>query len=206
VTKIIYVRHGQTAWNLEMKYQGQTDISLNILGLEQAEAVAMRLASEEINAVYASDLKRAYATAEAIANKHHLKVQSESAFREIHFGEWEGLTYDSICKRWPDVMNHLYSRPDEIGIPGGESFRELKKRAVAGIERLVKKHPDETIVVASHGGTIRTILCAALNIHLNYVWNIKQDNTAVNIVEYYPERTIVGLVNDTCHLGHSKKV
>ncbi len=86
MTKIIYVRHGQTAWNLAKKYQGQTDICLDSLGFEQAEAVACCLAEEDISAVYASDLSRAYATAEAIARKHKLIVQPEPAFREIHFG------------------------------------------------------------------------------------------------------------------------
>jgi alpha-ribazole phosphatase len=203
MTKIIYVRHGQTLWNLEMKYQGHTDISLSSLGNEQAAAVANKLARLNISAVYSSDLIRAYDTAVAIAGKHGLTVQKEPAFREISFGEWEGLTYDSIYSGWPDIMGELYSRPDEVEIPGGESFRQLKKRAVWGIDQLMKKHPDETIVVVSHGGTIRTILCAALNIHLNYVWNIKQDNTAVNIIEYYPERTIVCLLNDTSHLPTS---
>lgn len=195
MTKIIYVRHGQTFWNIEMKYQGHTDITLSPLGIAQAAAAANKLAAMNISAVYSSDLIRAYATATAIACKHGLTVQREPAFREINFGEWEGLTYNSINTGWPNIISGLYSHPDEIAIPGGESFRNLKKRAVQGIEQLVKKHPDETIVVVSHGGTIRTVLCAALNIHLNYVWNIKQDNTAINIIEYYPERTIVQPVN-----------
>jgi alpha-ribazole phosphatase len=200
MTKIIYVRHGQTLWNETMKYQGHTDICLNSLGLKQAEAAAIRLAAENISAVYSSDLVRAYATADVIACKHGLTVQAEPAFREIHFGEWEGLTYEEICQRWPEIINQLYSSPDEIKIPGGETFRELKKRAVLAIEQLISKHTDETIVAVSHGGTIRTILCAALHIHLNYIWNIRQDNTAISVVEYYPERNIVCLVNDTSHL------
>ena len=200
MTKIIYVRHGQTLWNLAMKYQGHTDIGLSLLGFEQAEAVATKLETVKISAVYSSDLVRAYATATAIAGKHGLAVQREPDFREINFGKWEGLTYDSIYRIWPDLMEGLYSRANETEIPGGESFRQLKKRAVRGIDKLVKKHSDETIVVVSHGGTIRTILCAALNIHLNYVWNIKQDNAAINIIEYYPERCIVCLVNGTSHL------
>ncbi len=201
MTKVILVRHGQTVWNLEMKYQGHSDIALTEKGLYQAELAAGHLATEKIAAVYASDLNRAFKTAEIIAGKHGLPVISLAALREISFGEWEGLTYDGINSRWADVIAKLFSHPDEVRIPGGETFGELKERAAGAIEQLVAKHQDETIAVVSHGGTIRTILCAALNIHLNHVWSIKQDNTAINIIEYYKERTIVGLMNDTCHLN-----
>jgi len=201
VTKVILVRHGQTFWNLELKYQGHSDIALTDLGISQAKQVAERLATENISAVYASDLSRAYHTAEFIAHKHKLTVIAMPEFREISFGEWEGLNYSKINDQWPEVMNKLFTHPDEIRIPGGETFRELKERSQSAIERLIAQHEDDTIVVVSHGGTIRTLLCAALDIHLNRVWNIKQDNTAVNIVEYYPDRTMVALVNDTHHLN-----
>lgn len=200
MTKVILVRHGQTTWNLELKYQGHTDIALTDLGLAQAEQAAERLTQEKVAAIYASDLTRAYRTAEIIATRHNLPVVAMSELREIKFGEWEGLTYDAISEHWPNRMKKLFTHPDEVEIPGGETFRELKERAEKAIAALVARHPDETIIVVSHGGTIRTILCAALNIHLNYVWNIRQDNTAVNIIDYYKERTIVSLVNDTHHL------
>ena len=97
-------------------------------------------------------------------------------------------------------MRSLYTNADDVVIPGGETFRELKMRSCAAIEELVRQHKDETIAVVSHGGTIRTLLCAALNIHLNYVWNIRQDNTAVNILDYYEDRIMVSLINDAHHL------
>ncbi|SDF07524.1 alpha-ribazole phosphatase [Sporolituus thermophilus] len=200
MTKVILVRHGQTIWNLELKYQGHTDIELTELGIRQAQLVADRLASENVAAVFASDLSRAYKTAEFIAAKHGLSVVTVPELREIRFGAWEGLTYDGINSQWPDIMKKLYTSPDDVVIPGGETFRELKARAEGAIKRIVSEHPNQTIVVVSHGGTIRTLLCAALNIHLNYVWNIRQDNTAVNIIEYYRERAVVALVNDVHHL------
>lgn len=200
MTKIILVRHGQTFWNLELKYQGHSDIGLTDLGVNQAKRVSERLADEKIAAVYASDLSRAYHTAEMIAQKHKLTVISMPEFREICFGEWEGLNYTNINEQWPEVMGKLFTHPDEIRIPGGETFHELKERSQKAVERLIARHEDETIVVVSHGGTIRTLICAALDIHLNRVWNIKQDNTAVNIIEYYPDRTMVALINDTHHL------
>lgn len=200
MTRVYLIRHGQTVWNKEMKYQGHSDTALTEEGLRQARQVAQRFANEKIAAVYASDLSRAYNTAEAIAGKHGLPVATLPALREINFGVWEGLTYTAINEKWSDDMRVLYTTPDELVIPGGETFRQLKERAGNAMDSLVKNHPDETIAVVSHGGTIRTILCAILNIHLNHVWNIRQDNTAVNIIDYYSEKTIVSLVNDAHHL------
>jgi alpha-ribazole phosphatase len=200
MTKVILVRHGETLWNLEMKYQGHCDVALTEKGIKQAELAADSLAKESISAVYASDLCRAFVTAEHIANKHHLQVATIPELREINFGQWEGLTYDKINNQWSDIMAKLFTHPDEVEIPDGETFREVKERATIALNTLIEKHPNETIVVVSHGGTIRTILCAVLNIPLNHLWNIKQDNTAINILEYYNNQTLVSLVNGTYHL------
>ena len=121
-------------------------------------------------------------------------------FREINFGEWEGLTFKGINSQWKEEMSKLFTHPDEIVIPGGETFSEVKERATKALTKLVAVHPNQTIVIVSHGGTIRTLLCAVLNIHLNHLWNIKQDNTAINILEYYDEQVMVALVNDVHHL------
>lgn len=200
MTRVLLVRHGETAWNKELKYQGHTDTALTDAGLRQAELVAARLAAEPVAAVYASDLSRALITAENIAARHSLPVIALPELREIRFGHWEGLTYDGIIERWPEEYQQLYTRTDEVRIPGGETFRELKERAAGAVARLVEHHRGQTIALVSHGGTIRTIVCAALNIHLNHLWDIRQDNTAVNIIEYHKHRTIITLLNDTHHL------
>ena len=202
MTKVILVRHGQTQWNLEMKYQGHCDVALTDKGVEQARLAGKRLAGEDISAVYASDLCRAFKTAECIAKEHNLPVTAIPGLREINFGEWEGLTFQGLSSELTEAMANLFIHPDEIVIPGGETFREVKERATSALAKLVTKHPNQTIVVVSHGGTIRTLLCAALNIHLNYLWNIKQDNTAINMLEYYDEQVIVTLVNDVHHLDN----
>ncbi|MCM0757079.1 MULTISPECIES: alpha-ribazole phosphatase [Sporomusa] len=199
MTKLIIVRHGQTLWNLERKYQGHSDIALTDTGLKQAQAVAERLAEEAIAAVYASDLSRAYKTAGYIAAKHNLTVHTVPQLREIKFGDWEGLTYEEISVRWPGLLGKLWTTPDELQIPGGETFHQLKARAYTAIEKIVADHPDQTVAVVAHGGTIGTILCAVLDIHLNHVWSIRQDNTAVNIIEYYDGRPTITLLNCVSH-------
>lgn len=201
MTKVILVRHGQTQWNLDMKYQGHCDIELTQKGIEQAMLAAQRLASEDVSAVYASDLSRALKTAQCIGEKHDLPVTAIPELREINFGEWEGLTFESINSKTKDSRSKLFTHPDEIVIPGGETFREVKERAMNAITKLVAQHPDQTIVVVSHGATIRTILCAVLNIHLNYLWKVKQDNTAINMLEYHDENIMVSLINDVHHLS-----
>lgn len=200
MTRIFFVRHGQTGWNAAFRYQGQTDIALNEFGLAQAELVARRLKREQIKFVVTSDLCRARVTAEKIAELCEVPLRIEPAFREINFGLWEGQTYDAVRKKWPDLLQKLYDCPDEIVIPGGESFNQVQTRAMAAVERLIKEYQDESIVILSHGATIRTIICDALNLGLNQVWNLRQDNTAVNMIEYVPERAILSLLNDTHHL------
>ena len=201
MTKVILVRHGETLWNLEMKYQGHCDVALTEKGVAQAMLAAQRLADENISAVYASDLSRALKTAECIGAQHNLPVVAIPELREINFGEWEGLTYEGINNQWSDTMANLFTHPDDVQIPGGETFRAVKERATLALTKLVEKHPNQTIVIVSHGGTIRTLLCSVLNIHLNHLWNIKQDNTAINILEYYDEQVMVSLVNDVHHLS-----
>lgn len=200
MTRIFFVRHGQTGWNASFRYQGQTDIELNEFGLAQAELVAHRLKREQIKLIVTSDLCRAKVTAEKVAEVCGVPLRIEPAFREINFGLWEGQTYDAVRKRWPDLLEKLYTSPDEIVIPGGESFNQVQVRAMAAVRQLIKEFHNESIVVLSHGATIRTIICNALNLGLNQVWNLRQDNTAVNLIEYVPERTILSLLNDTHHL------
>jgi len=183
-----------------MRYQGHADIELSALGLEQAAKVAKRLAGIGPVAIYASDLCRAVRTAEMIAEQYALPVMSLPALRELNFGEWEGKNYEGISNQWPETMGMLLTHPDEVQIPGGENFHELGKRTGKAVEELVVKHAGETVLVVSHGGTIRSILCAALHVPLKYVWSIRQDNTAVNIIDFYKDRTMVTLVNDTHHL------
>lgn len=205
MTKVFLVRHGETIWNKELKYQGHTDTPLSDEGLRQANLVADRLAGEKLAAVYASDLSRAFITAGTIAARHDLAAIAVPDLREVQFGEWEGLTYEGINERWPEEYVQLFHRTDEVRIPGGETFREVKERAAAAVARIVASHPGETIAIVSHGGTIRTIICAALDIHLNHVWDMRQDNTAVNVLEYHHQRTILTLFNDVHHLRPQKK-
>jgi alpha-ribazole phosphatase len=153
------VRHGATDWNVELRAQGQADIALNDLGRRQARNAALRLAPVDVDAVYASDLRRAFDTAREIASCHGLDVVAEPALREIDQGEWTGLTDEEIRSRWPErwgQARHYNARP------GGEAPGDVRRRALGALARIVSKHPDATVVVVSHGATIRTIVAEVL--------------------------------------------
>lgn len=200
MTKIIFVRHGETFWNESKRYQGHSDISLNEKGLQQAKLVAKRLAGEKISAIYSSDLIRAVQTAEIIGEQHSLQPIVVKEFREVNFGLWEGLTYAEIMAVWPDGLSAIYSKPGAALIPDGESFHDVQKRTAIGLAKCIASHQQETIVVVSHGGTMRVLLCDALGLAIENMWSLQQDSTAINIIEYFETTKLVSLVNDTCHL------
>ncbi|XOQ26823.1 MAG: Alpha-ribazole phosphatase [Mitsuokella multacida] len=204
MTKLIFIRHGQTEWNVLGRYQGQTDVALSPLGIEQAKKLAANFPVDKIEAVYASDLKRAMTTAKCVADRFHLPVTPCKSLRELNFGDWEGLTYDEIVAKWPEALSNFFQHPDILKIPNGESFPELRARALACVEKIVAKHPEETVAVVAHGAILRTILTAALHMDLKYVWTIRQFNTAVNIVTYTESGTTVELINGTGHLKYAQ--
>ena len=204
MTKVIFIRHGQTEWNVTGRYQGQSDVKLTEEGKEQAEKLADNFPVAKVDAIYASDLCRAMVTAETIAAKFGLKVQAEPAFRELSFGDWEGLTYQQIVDKWEEAMANFLQHPDILEIPGGESFPAVQQRAMKRLNELIEKHDGQTIVVVAHGAVLRTLLTAALHMPLQYLWSIRQFNTAVNIVRYDSDANpTVELLNSTAHLGSS---
>lgn len=204
MTKIIFVRHGQTEWNVLGRYQGQTDIALSPLGIEQAEKLAAHFPVDKVEAVYSSDLVRAMTTARCVADLFGLTVEPRPELRELNFGDWEGLTYDEIVAKWPDALNNFFQHPDVLEIPHGESFPKLRERALDAVEKIVACHPNQTVAVFAHGAILRTILTAALHMDLKYIWTIRQFNTAVNIVTYTEHGTTVELLNGTGHLKYAQ--
>lgn len=152
------MRHGATEWNVNKRAQGQADVPLTDLGRSQAKETARALSTFEIDAVYSSDLSRSIDTATAIADEHGLEVATDPAFREIDQGEWTGLPVDEIRRRWPEKWGparHYTTRP------GGESPQQVRRRAREGLARVVGRHPDSSVVVVSHGGTMRWLIAEA---------------------------------------------
>lgn len=198
--KIYLVRHGETLWNSTMRFQGATDIELSAKGLLQAEQLAAGLKDKKIDAVYASDLKRAIKTASFLAKEKGLTVNSEPGIKEMCFGEWEGLTRSQIDEKWPGMLEVFLKDPGEFESPGGESFVKLQQRSCLAFYNIAKKHKQENILIVSHGGTIRAILADLLGMNLAKIWSLRQDNTGMNIIVEYDGNYVVNLLNSTLHL------
>ncbi len=189
-TILYLIRHGETEWNQIRRIQGHSDIDLNEQGLRQAEQVARRFRSETIHAVYSSDLSRARVTATKIAEESGAPVSTRTTLRERCYGQWEGLTYEEIRAR--------FEAQDEAAC-GIETFEDMQQRAVTALTQLAKSHPNEAVVVVSHGGLI--------NSFLHYVTAGEQgtgvtriDNTGITMFRFADDRWEVLQVNDTDHL------
>ena len=203
--RLILVRHGQTEWNAGGRYQGQSNVALSKLGHRQAECLAKHFPVESLEAIYSSDLDRARETAECVAAGFGLPIRLEPSFRELSFGDWEGLTYQEISTKWPEEAKKLFTAPDALRIPNGETFQELQKRALAKINLLCREHIDKTVAVFAHGAINKTILAGLMHIPLHYLWSIRQDNTAVNILRLEDGYVTVELINGTFHLDDTVK-
>ncbi len=206
--KVIIVRHGRTLWNSTGRFQGQSDIELSEEGLSQAQKLADNFPVNHIDAVYSSNLKRAFITGKMIADKFQVPITPVEGLREISFGLWEGLTYEQIHNKWPQEIETMFSRPDTIGMPEGESFMQVQERGVAALDAIIAQNfiegKDKTVVLTAHGGIIRTLLAHVLHMPLRYIWTLRQDNTAVNIITYYQkdkEKCNIELINGTAHLS-----
>ena len=200
-TRIIAVRHGETAWNVAARIQGQLDIGLNDTGRWQARRVGEALANEPITAVYSSDLGRAHQTAESIALVAGIPVIPDKGLRERGFGMFEGKTFDEIHTTWPDHAHNWRKRIPEWEPPeGGESLLQLRQRVTQTMHELAARHPGEQIVVVAHGGVLDTLYRVATGQEVNSPRTWQLPNGAINRLLWTPEGfTLVGW-SDTQHL------
>jgi len=160
----------------------------------------LKLAAERIDAVYASNLSRALVTAEIIASRHGLEVTTCAELAEINFGTIEGLTFDEISKLHPEQARHLAERSTPLKFPGGESIDELNDRVSKFLPRLEKYAPETTILIVSHAGVLRLLVCNLLGMGLEHWRQMRLDLASVSIVETCPQYAILSLLNDTSHL------
>lgn len=202
-TRIIAVRHGETAWNVDSRIQGQQDIGLNDTGRWQARRVGAALAGEPITAVYSSDLGRAHQTAQSIAEVAGIPVVADEGLRERSFGVFEGRTFDEIHQTWPEQAQNWRKRIPEWQPPeGGESLLQLRERVTKTMQALAARHPGEQIVVVAHGGVLDTLYRVATGQEVNSPRTWQLPNGAINRLLWTPEGfTLVGW-SDTQHLDH----
>ena len=200
VTRILAVRHGETAWNRDTRIQGHTDIALNEHGRWQAARLAQALREEPIHAIYASDLSRAFDTAQAVARLHGQPVQRNPGLRERHFGRFEGRTWAELETDWPAEAQAWRQRVPDFAPAGGESLLQLQARVVDTVTELAARHPGEQVLVVAHGGVLDILYRAATRLELQAPRSWTLTNTAINRLLWSPEGlSLVGWA-DTGHL------
>ena len=203
-TRIIAIRHGETAWNVDTRIQGQLDIPLNTVGRWQASRVAQALAEESIQAIYASDLLRAWETARSIAEATGLTLQAHAGLRERGFGEFQGKTFAEIEALWPEQSRQWRARHPEWAPPGGESLAALRARIVGVASELAQKHLGEQIVMVAHGGVMDVLYRTATGQHEQAPRSWQLGNAAINRLLWTPQGlTLVGW-SDTRHLENNE--
>ncbi len=183
VTALILIRHGETAWNRERRMQGQTNTSLSDLGRAQAAAVGQRLARHPFEALYSSDLQRAWDTAAAIARESGRKIISEPRLRERTFGILEGLTHAEMAQRHPAEHAQFELRDPDYAVPGGESPRQFFQRSLGCLEDIAAAHAGECVVVVTHGLVLDTLYRAARNMPLEVKREAPLLNASLNTFE-----------------------
>jgi broad specificity phosphatase PhoE len=201
-TRIVLVRHGQTAWNREVRFRGRADLALDDFGLKQAEVTGRYVLKRwPVDAVYASPMRRAMQTATAIAMAHGLTAQPFEGLLDIDFGAWQGHSPQEVAERYPDLLQAWWEAPNTVHIPEGESLDEVRDRVVAGTRHVVERHRGETVALVGHTVVNRVLLCAVLGLGNEHFWRLQQETCAVNVFEISEQGayTMV-LLNDTCHL------
>ena len=201
-TRIIAIRHGETAWNVDTRIQGHLDIPLNDTGLWQARQVAHALAGEPIAAVYTSDLQRAHATAQAVATATGAPLTTDLGLRERSFGHFQGRTFAQIEAELPDDARRWRKRDPHYAPDGGESLMSLRERIARTVTALAARHVGEQVVMVAHGGVLDVLyrLATRQDIQAPRTWQLA--NAAINrLLRTEDGLSLVGWA-DTQHLDH----
>lgn len=205
MTRIILVRHGQTAWNQEQgeRLRGRAELDLDEVGRWQAEMAAARIARWPVAAVYASPLTRALTTAQIIAQPLALAVQPLEGLIDIDYGEWQGLSLEEARNKDRARFDLWRNAPHRMRFPRGEGLDDVRQRVATALDWAAENHRDQTVALVSHNVVCKVVMCAALGLDNAHFWRVRQDLTAINVIEDAPQGRTVTLLNDTCHLGRA---
>jgi alpha-ribazole phosphatase/probable phosphoglycerate mutase len=196
VNRLYIVRHGQVKGHECYRLNGHTDVEITEVGVLQMESLAERLRLAEIKAIYSSDLARALKGARIIARHHDAPLFALHELREMYFGGWEGMPLDDVRERFPEELEKRKADLLNYKIPGGgESVSELSDRVMPCLQEIMADHVGSDILVVAHGVVNRVILCNALGLDPNRMFNLKQDYGCLNIVDYFSDSTLVRLIN-----------
>ena len=200
-TSVFLVRHAETYGNIEGRFCGHSETELTEKGVTQARALGRRLRGQSFDAAYSSDLSRAHRTA-TFALEHHatpLLPTLDQGLREMHYGEWESLVGRDIGAKSPDLLRDFFRC--RVPAPGGESVQQVRERTAGALRRVVADHPDQSILVVSHGNAIMAMLAELLGVPFESTWSFAVANTSITRMTFSKSgRMTLTSFNDHAHL------
>jgi alpha-ribazole phosphatase len=182
MTRFWLIRHGEPTEEARNRCYGSLDISLSETGRTQMQQVAGYLKAESIAAIYASPRSRALQSADVLASAQSCPIEVVNDLREIDFGDFEGLAYDEIASRYPDLYRQWMEKPTQIRFPNGESFPEMRARVLSAFDAIQRQRKGQTVAIVSHGGVNRILLAWALQIPDACLFRLAQDYAAINLL------------------------
>ena len=205
-SRIFLIRHGETNWNKEGRFQGQIDIPLNENGKDQARKTFEYLRNISFNKAFSSSMHRPYETAQIILqNNKDLKIEKIDSLVEISHGLWEGKLESEIKENWPRLLKNWHNKPEEVIMPEGESIKDVSERSIEAFNDicLSQKDNDLTLLVA-HDAVNKTLICNILGLNYSNIWMIKQGNGGITVIDLFNDPSkppVISALNITTHLG-----
>tara|TARA_Y100001933_G_scaffold261917_1_gene317748 strand:+ start:7348 stop:8700 length:1353 start_codon:yes stop_codon:yes gene_type:complete len=204
-SRIILVRHGETDWNKEGRFQGQIDIPLNTKGRDQARKASEYLKDLDFKKAYSSSMQRPFETAKIILDKNKIKIQKIRELIEISHGLWEGKLEEEIKIKWPKTLESWHSKPEDVTMPEGESIKQVSERSILAWEVICKsQNVDDITLLVAHDAVNKTLICNILGLSFSNIWMIKQGNGGITVIDIFndPEKdNVISALNITNHLG-----
>ena len=204
MAELILARHGETVWNVEKVYRGRRDVTLNEVGVKQAELLGRHLSDWELEAIYSSPLRRALETANIIARYQKTGIHVAEGLIDFDYGEWQSLSEQRVKNLYPTLHDEWHNNPHKVRMPGGESLEDVKKRAIKVVNDVLYEYQG-SVVLVSHRVVNKVLICSLLGLGNSYFWNIKQDVCGITIFNYVDGRFILTRHNDTSHLRELQK-
>jgi probable phosphoglycerate mutase len=202
MTELLFIRHGETDWNRQQRFQGQIDVPLNAIGLAQAMRLAARLASDRHDELLASDLARTRATAEPLADAWRVEPRYTSGLREQHFGVLEGLDVPTIKQRYPDLWARWLEHDADFALPGGgESLAAFHRRVLATVRELAEAHAGRRLALITHGGVLDMLWRTAHGLPIHGLRTCEIPNTGLNRLRWKNGTLVIERWADAEHLA-----
>ncbi|MDF2613560.1 MAG: cobC [Clostridia bacterium] len=197
---LILIRHATTEANEHQTFSGFKETQISAAGKKQIDALTKRLCHYKIHAIYASPSNRTWQTVKDIADKKRLPIQTADELREIHFGNFEGISFQTIQEEYPDEIIKMIDLGDNYVYPGGESLVQSYKRTAVKIDDIKRIHNEQVILICAHAGTIRNVLSHLISKSPSLHWHFKIDNASLTIVTIENDFAVIERLNDTCFI------